>query len=173
MKTLLTTLFLGGSLIFGENVFAQDTKINSTISVFQMDSAEKKMDSLEQNAIDNYNKSKIKYNECAEQQHFYKNCADTLIRYLLNSKKTLEEYNKMIQENQKYELSYGTVIVARTLDSEKTKEWIENEDKLLQLIKDFLKDPSTKRQEAWMNQRIYTTNLINSWYSKENILNIK
>ena len=166
MKTLTKLLIpiLAGTFgIFG------DIKGQDTISASQMDSVEKKIDDLEQSAMDNFNKGKTKYNECLDRNNPHLDCVDTLVKYTLNSKKALEKYNKIIQDNKKYELSYGTITAARTLDSEKTKEWIENEDKLLQLLKIFLESPSREKQEAWMNQRSYTTKLIKSWYSNEDI----
>ena len=72
----------------------------------------------------------------------------------------------MIQKNKEYELSYGTINIKRNLDSEKTKEWIQNEDKLLQLIKNFLENPSIEKQKLWINQYVDTTKLLNSWFSK-------
>ena len=163
MKNLLSTLFLGGALSLGisENINGQEI-----ISTSQMDSVEKEIDNLLQSAVNNYNDGKIKYNKCAEDKSYYKHCADTLVNHLLNSKEALEKYDKMIQKNKEYELSYGTISIRRNLDSEETKEWIKNEDKLMQLIKNFLENPSIEKQKLWINQYIDTTKLLNSWFSE-------
>src|SRR3989338_5360346 len=136
MKNLLSTLFIGGALSLG---ISENVKGQDTISTSQMDSVEKKIDNLLQSAVNNYNDGKIKYNKCAEDKSYYKHCADTLVNYLLNSKEALEKYDKMIQKN---------------------------EEKLLQLIKNFLENPSIEKQKLWINQYVDTTKLLNSWFSK-------
>ena len=166
MKNLINSLFLAGSLAINGNAFSQDAKINSINSMYQIDSIEKNIESLRQNAVNNYIESNINYNKCGKDKNSYQSCVDTLVSYILKSKKALKRYDEMIQENKKYEVHYGTMNIVRDLNSERTKEWIKNEDKLLQLIKEFSENPSMEKQKSWINQHVYTMNLVNSWLSK-------
>src|SRR3989344_488172 len=75
------------------------------------------------------------------------------------------KYNKCAEDKSYYKHCADT-LVNHLLDSKETKEWIKNEDKLMQLIKNFLENPSIEKQKLWINQYIDTTKLLNSWFSE-------
>ena len=172
MKTIIKTLGIVGASFFGFNSYGQTQDTTNYLREFL--NMDKTLDSLEIIAVKEYNNGKIEYNNCIEQcikketRNFH--CVGICLEYISKSKKALEEYVSLFGKFKVYDSEDYTLRTFRDLNINESKEWIENEEKLIKLLNDFLNNPSREKENAWIDQYENTLLKTNSYFPEEGIL---
>ncbi|KHO55435.1 MAG: hypothetical protein QT10_C0001G0039 [archaeon GW2011_AR19] len=167
---------LGGLGIFGnvsywQKNYNKDTayKINPLKKFINQGN---QLDSLQDLATENYNHARINLNKCILREKNDLPCFNIFLEYLPLSKKALEEYISFFEKSKIYEDSTFTMEMGRDLSISEAKEWVKNEELMIDYASKFLESPSKEKEKILADHFSYTTKCTNSYFPPEGTIDI-